>query len=133
MTFQSTSNVLWPTSMTDDHRSRRQSRDIRAPKKSICGTKRASCRTKMSWEAARSLPLSRRLALDESQQVGVDRVRVRGWHSVREIFICLESGVLQQFCRQGRGISVGNDLIILAMHYQNWHGDLLEVLCEIGL
>ena len=38
------------------------------------------------------------ITLDESQQVGIDRVRVRGWHAMREILVGFERPVLQQLC-----------------------------------
>jgi hypothetical protein len=76
---------------------------------------------------------SPRLRLNERQKIGVDRVRLRRGHAVWEVLIGLQRSVLQQFCRQGTGRHIGNDLIVFAMHHQHRHGDLLEVFSEIGL
>src|SRR6266581_39799 len=64
----------------------------------------------------------------ESQQVGVDRFRLRGRHAVREALVGLQRSVLQQLCRQRSGVGIRNDLIIVAMHHQDRHCDLLEVV-----
>src|SRR5580765_3197239 len=70
---------------------------------------------------------------DEREQVGVDRLRVRGGHAVRKALVGLQRSVLQQLRRQRRGIGVGNDLIVIPMHDQHGYGDLLEVVGEVGL
>src|SRR5258708_39274364 len=72
-------------------------------------------------------------SLDEGEQVGVDGGRFRGRHAVRKALVGLQRPVLQQLCRQWSSIGVGNELIVVAVHYQHRHGDLLEVVGEIGL
>src|SRR6266705_1716392 len=69
----------------------------------------------------------------ESQQVGVNRFSLRGRHAVREAFVSLQRPVLQQLCRQWCGVGIRNDLIVVAVHHQDRHGDLLEVISKIGL
>src|SRR5215475_4473638 len=54
----------------------------------------------------------RLLALDEGQQVLVDRLRFRGGHPVREALIGLELAVLQQLGRERAGIGIGHDLVV---------------------
>ena len=52
---------------------------------------------------------------------------------MREALVGFERSVLQQFCRQWTGVCVRDDLIVVAMHHQHRHRDLLEILGEIGL
>src|SRR6478735_8203030 len=73
------------------------------------------------------------LALDEREKVGVDGFGLRGRHAVRETLIGLQRAVLQKLGRQWAGVGVGNDLIVLAVHHQHRHADLLQVRGEIGL
>ena len=51
-------------------------------------------------------------------------------HAVREALLGLQRPVLQQLCRQWPGVGIGNDLIVVAMHYQHRHCDLFEVVGE---
>ena len=50
------------------------------------------------------------LAFDERQQVGVDRVRLRGGHAVREALVGFHGCVLQQLSGQRPGGDIGHDL-----------------------
>jgi hypothetical protein len=59
----------------------------------------------------------RLLTLNECQKVGVDRLSVRGCHSVGKVLVGLERPVLQQLRRQRPRVRVRNDLIILAVHH----------------
>src|ERR1019366_3804517 len=73
------------------------------------------------------------LRLEEGEQVGVDLVRLGGAHAVREIWIDLQLGILDdlrglQTCRADR-----DDLVIVAMQDEGWHVELLEVLRKIRL
>ena len=72
-------------------------------------------------------------ALEERQQVGVDRGSLGGRHAVREALVGLERAVLQQLRRQRPGIGIRHDLVVLAVHHQGRHVDLLQVLGEVGL
>src|SRR6266511_3422361 len=71
--------------------------------------------------------------LQEGQQVSVDRLGLGGRHAVRESFVCLQRAVLHELGGQRSGVGVGNDLVVIAVHHQDRHRDLLEVLGEIGL
>src|SRR5580693_6747517 len=73
------------------------------------------------------------LLLQPGQQVGVDDVGVRGGHAVRVAVVGLQGPVLDQLGRQGAGVGVGHDLVVVAVHDQDGHGDLLEVVGEVGL
>jgi hypothetical protein len=55
--------------------------------------------------------------LQEGQQVGVDGLRLRRGHAVREAAVGLQRPVLDKLCRQWSGVGVGNDLIVIAMHH----------------
>ena len=67
------------------------------------------------------------LAFDERQQVGIDRVRFRSGHAVREALVGFQGCVLQQLSGQRPGGDIGHDLVVFAMHDQHRDGDLLEV------
>ena len=54
-------------------------------------------------------------------------------HAVRKALVGLQRAVLQQLGRQRPGVGVGHDLIVVAVHHQHRHVDLLEVLGEVGL
>ena len=73
------------------------------------------------------------LALEERQQIGIDRLRLRSGHAVREILVGFQSSVLQQLCGERPGGDIGNDLVVFAMHNQHRNRDLFEVFREIGL
>ena len=75
----------------------------------------------------------RKSGTQEGQQVGIYRVRLGGRHAVREALVGLQRPVLQQLGRQWRGVDVGNDLIVVTVHHQDGHRDLLEVVGEVGL
>jgi len=44
------------------------------------------------------------LGFEERKQVGVDRVRLRGWHAVRGVLVGLERSVFEKLRRQRPGI-----------------------------
>ena len=46
-------------------------------------------------ETVAASPEPRLLALDERQQVGIDRLRLCGWHAMWEVLIGLERPILQ--------------------------------------
>jgi len=48
----------------------------------------------------RSAKQATSLALDERQQVSVDRLRVCSGHAVRKVLVRFQRAVLQQLCRQ---------------------------------
>src|SRR5438132_7548515 len=61
----------------------------------------------------------RRSGCNERQQVGVNRVRFRGGHTVREALVTYKSCVLQQLSGPRTGGDIRHDLIVLAMHAQD--------------
>src|SRR5262245_22365917 len=67
------------------------------------------------------------LSLEEGQEISVYRRCLCGRHAVWKSLIGLQCSVLQKLRRQWCGIPVGNDLIVVAVHHQHWHADLLEV------
>src|SRR6516162_1333632 len=73
------------------------------------------------------------LTLDEGQQVGVDGRGLGGRHAMRKALVGLQRAILQKLRRQRTGIGVRNDLVVVAMHHQHRHRDLLQILGEIGL
>jgi hypothetical protein len=52
---------------------------------------------------------------------------------VREAVIGLQRPVPHQLGRQRAGVDVGHNLVIIAVHDQDRHRDLLQVLGEVGL
>jgi hypothetical protein len=73
------------------------------------------------------------LAFDESQQVGVDRLGLGRDHAVGKVFVGFHSAMLQELRRQRSGGDIRDDLVVLAVHDQHRHIDLLQILGEIGL
>ena len=54
-------------------------------------------------------------------------------HAVRKALVGLQRAVLQQLGRQRRRIGIRHDLVVVAVHHQHRHGDLLQVFGEVGL
>src|SRR5215831_20299636 len=70
--------------------------------------------------------------LDESEQLGVDLILMRGGDAVRR---AREVDVLRALDESGRLLSRvlrRNDLIVLAVEHEGRHVELLQVLGEIG-
>src|SRR5208282_1227047 len=80
-----------------------------------------------------SLWLAPDLAVDERQQIRVDRRRLSRGHTVRKSLIGLQNGALYQFRAQRPRIGVWHDLIVIAVHDQRWHRDFLEIFGEVRL
>src|SRR5882724_3354797 len=87
-----------------------------------------------SWVAARAVaavPKKWRrswlstLGFQERQQVGVDGGRLGRGHAVRKAFVGFQGAMLQQLCREWRRIGIRHDLVVIAMHHQDRHSDLL--------
>ena len=74
-----------------------------------------------------------RLRFQEGQQVGVDGVGLGRGHAMRKALVGFQCAVLQQLCRQRRRIGIRHDLVVIAMHHQDRHGDLLQVFGEVRL
>ena len=70
--------------------------DIRQRIEHVCFVPKADV-TNVHWRLALGATASA-LRLQEGQQVGVDRVRLRGRHAMREALIGLQRAVLQKFC-----------------------------------
>ena len=68
--------------------------------------------------------------LEECQQVGVNGFGLGGGHAVRKVLVALERAIPQQLCRQRSSRDIRHDLVVLAMHHQDRHLDLLEVFGE---
>ena len=56
-----------------------------------------------------------------------------GTHAVRKALVGLQGRVLHQLGGQRTGVGVGHDLVVVAVHDQHRHGDLLQVRREVGL
>jgi hypothetical protein len=54
-------------------------------------------------------------AIDESEQVGIDHIRVRRAHAMRELLVDLQAAFLQEFCGERRGIRDRDDLVVDAI------------------
>src|SRR3954468_19841302 len=89
----------------------------------------------MSTQARATFAAQRpsRSGLQKRQQISVDRLGLGRRHAVWESFVCLQRAVLHELGGQRSGVGVGNDLVVVAVHHQYRHRDLLEVLGEIGL
>ena len=72
-------------------------------------------------------------SLQEAQKIGIDGRGFSCRHTVRKSFVGLQRPVSQKLGGQRTRIRIGHDLIVLAVHHQHGHGDLLEVFGEIGL
>src|ERR1700733_16040397 len=70
---------------------------------------------------------------DECQQVFVDRVSFSGGHAVGKALVGDQCSVLQQLCREWSGIGIRHNLVVIAVHYQNRHSDLLQIFSEVSL
>src|SRR5437879_4828147 len=73
------------------------------------------------------------LSLDERQEVCVDGRGLGERHAVREALVSLERALPQKLGRQGPGVRIGHDLVVVAVADQHRHVDLLQVLGEVGL
>src|SRR5580704_42436 len=71
--------------------------------------------------------------LQEGQQVGVDRLRLGSGHTVGKALVGFQRAVLEKRRRQWPRVGIRNYLIVIAMHHQRRHSDLLQVSGEIGL
>ena len=69
-------------------------------------------------------------APEESQQVAVDLIRVRGREAVRRTWVVYFFGALDEPRRLPRGVLDRNDLVVLPVHHQSRDIELLEVLGE---
>src|SRR5262249_17718852 len=80
-------------------------------------------------------PFSRpcRSALYESEKLGIDHVGVCRTHAVWEPLVDLESPLPQQFRGERRGISDRDDLVVVAMHDERRHVDLLQIFGKVRL
>ena len=76
-------------------------------------------------------PVPERSGLDKGQQVGVERVGVRGQHPVREARVRLQRAVLHQLASPGTRSVVGDNLVAVTVHGQDRHADLLQVLAVV--
>ena len=74
-----------------------------------------------------------RRALQEGEQVGVDLILVRGRDAVRRARVVDFLRALDEPRRLAGRVVDGDDLVVLAMHDQRRHVELLEILGEVGL
>src|SRR6266481_722617 len=54
-------------------------------------------------------------------------------HAVRQVLVGLERAVLEELCGEWTGSLIWHDLVVLAMHDQNRHRNLLQIFREVGL
>jgi hypothetical protein len=73
------------------------------------------------------------LVFKEREQVGIDDIGLCRDHAVRVILVCFERAVLEELGGEWAGRLVRHDLVVLAVHDQNRHVDLFQILSEIGL
>src|SRR5215471_491643 len=73
------------------------------------------------------------LTLDEGQQVRVDGLGLCRRHAVRKTPVGFQGAILQKFGRQRSGGRVRNDLVVVAMHYQDRYVDHFQIFGEVGL
>ena len=52
---------------------------------------------------------------------------------MRKAFVGFQGAVPQQLCRQRSRIGVRHDLVVIAVHDQDWHRDLLQIVGEVRL
>ena len=67
---------------------------------------------------------SLRLRLNEFEQIGIDLIRIRRRHAVRETLVGFQYRALHQLGAQRAGGSIRDDLVIIAMHDQSRHREL---------
>jgi len=73
------------------------------------------------------------LCLDEREQISVDLVLVRRAHAVRQARVDFQRGALDDLGRKhGRGAD-RHDLVVVAVHDEGRHVELIEILGEIRL
>ena len=70
------------------------------------------------------------LRSQEGQQVGVNGIGLGCGHAVRKAFVGFQCAIFEQFRRQWPRIGIWHDLVVIAMHHQDRHGDLLQVFGE---
>ena len=73
------------------------------------------------------------LRFQEGQEVGVNGIGLGRGHAVRKALVGFQCAILQQLCRQRCRIGIRHDLVVIAMHHQDRHGDLLQVFGEVRL
>ena len=61
------------------------------------------------------------------KEVFVDLVLVHRAHAVRSAAVDLQRGVSHEFGREHGGVGDGYDLIVVSVHDQRWHVELLQV------
>lgn len=70
--------------------------------------------------------------LYECEEVGVNLIRMRGRHAVRETRVGLQRAMLQKFDRSCSRSWEGANLVVLTMHHQYRNVDYLEIVVELG-
>src|SRR5688572_7486872 len=66
------------------------------------------------------------------EQVRIDDIFVSGAHAVGKSRVDLQGGSFHNFRRHMRGDSDRHDLIVVAVHDERWHIELLEIFSKIG-
>jgi Protein of unknown function DUF72 len=75
--------------------------------------------------AHRARRMIRASALEEGEQVRIDRISMGSGHAVRKVLVALERAVFQELRGQRACGDIGHDLVVLAVHDQDRHIDLL--------
>ena len=76
----------------------------------------SSVQSSSIWQRARS-------PLDEGEKILVDDISMRGAHAMREFLVDLQSALLEELCREQRGIDDRHDVVVVAMHNERRHVD----------
>src|SRR5215471_18566652 len=71
------------------------------------------------------------LAADKGQEARVDRVGVGGKHAMREAWVELQSGILEELDLEQSSALVRNDLVVVPLHDERWHIDVVQVLSQV--
>src|SRR5260370_8530127 len=77
--------------------------------------------------------LPRFLAVDESEQIGIHLVLERRAQTVRGALVDLQSRAFDELGLEQAGVGERHDLIVVALHDEGRHVDLLQVLGLIRL
>src|ERR1700722_13495651 len=73
------------------------------------------------------------LRLDEFEQIGIDLIRIRCRHTVRETLVGFQHRALHQLDGEWARVSIRDDLVIIAMHDQSRNRELFQIPGKVRL